>query len=93
LRVTAFLSFPIAGLIFVLASDFTKIFLSDKIGEGSSKYLKYLDDNKRIIEVYETGHSFEKICFITRSLPLLIKEHIKYYEKLKKEMNLNNQNK
>ena len=29
-QVTAFLSFPIAGLIFVLASDFTKLFLGDK---------------------------------------------------------------
>lgn len=76
-----------------MASDFTKIFSCDKIDEGSSKYLKYLYDNKRVIEVYETGHSFEKICFITASLLLLIKEHIKYYEKLKKEMNLNNQNK
>jgi len=30
LKVTAFLSFPIAGLIFVLAPDFTKIFLGEK---------------------------------------------------------------
>lgn len=30
LQVTAFLSFPIAGLIFVLAPDFTKIFLGEK---------------------------------------------------------------
>jgi len=30
LQVTAFLSFPIAGLIFILAPDFTKIFLGDK---------------------------------------------------------------
>ena len=30
LQVTTFLSFPIAGLIFVLAPDFTKIFLGDK---------------------------------------------------------------
>ena len=30
LRLTAFLSFPIAGLIFVLAPDFTKIFLGGK---------------------------------------------------------------
>lgn len=30
LQVTTFLSFPIAGLIFVFASDFTKIFLGDK---------------------------------------------------------------
>lgn len=30
LLVTAFLSFPIAGLIFVLAPDFTKIFLGEK---------------------------------------------------------------
>jgi len=30
LQVTAFLSLPIAGLIFVLAPDFTKIFLGDK---------------------------------------------------------------
>jgi len=30
LQVTAFLSFPVAGLIFVLASDFTKIFLGEK---------------------------------------------------------------
>lgn len=30
LQLTAFLSFPIAGLIFVLAPDFTKIFLGDK---------------------------------------------------------------
>ena len=30
LQVTAFLSFPVAGLIFVLAPDFTKIFLGEK---------------------------------------------------------------
>jgi len=30
LQVTAFLSFPIAGLIFVLASDFTMLFLGEK---------------------------------------------------------------
>jgi O-antigen/teichoic acid export membrane protein len=30
LQLTAFLSFPIAGLIFVLAPDFTKIFLGEK---------------------------------------------------------------
>jgi len=30
LQVTAFLSFPIAGLIFVLAPDFTRIFLGEK---------------------------------------------------------------
>ena len=30
LQVTAFLSFPIAGLIFVLAHDFTRIFLGEK---------------------------------------------------------------
>jgi O-antigen/teichoic acid export membrane protein len=30
LQVTAFLSFPIAGLIFILAPDFTKIFLGEK---------------------------------------------------------------
>jgi len=30
LQITAFLSFPIAGLIFVLAPDFTKIFLGEK---------------------------------------------------------------
>ena len=30
LKLTVFLSFPIAGLIFVLASDFTKIFLGDE---------------------------------------------------------------
>ncbi len=30
LQVTAFLSFPIAGLIFLLAPDFTKIFLGEK---------------------------------------------------------------
>jgi len=30
LKLTAFLSFPIAGLIFVLAPDFTKIFLGEK---------------------------------------------------------------
>jgi len=30
LRVTAFLSFPIAGLIFILAPDFTRIFLGEK---------------------------------------------------------------
>lgn len=30
LHITAFLSFPIAGLIFVLAPDFTKIFLGEK---------------------------------------------------------------
>jgi len=30
LHVTAFLSFPIAGLIFILAPDFTKIFLGEK---------------------------------------------------------------
>jgi len=30
LQVTAFLSFPIAGLIFILASDFTKVFLGEK---------------------------------------------------------------
>jgi len=30
LQLTAFLSFPIAGLIFVLASDFTRIFLGEK---------------------------------------------------------------
>lgn len=30
LRLTAFLSFPIAGLIFVLAPDFTRIFLGEK---------------------------------------------------------------
>lgn len=30
LQVTTFLSFPIAGLIFVLASDFTRIFLGEK---------------------------------------------------------------
>ena len=30
LQVTAFLSFPIAGLIFVLGSDFAKIFLGEK---------------------------------------------------------------
>jgi len=30
LKVTAFFSFPIAGLIFVLAPDFTKIFLGEK---------------------------------------------------------------
>lgn len=30
LQVTAFLSFPIAGMIFVLAPDFTKIFLGEK---------------------------------------------------------------
>jgi len=30
LQFTAFLSFPIAGLIFLLASDFTRIFLGDK---------------------------------------------------------------
>jgi lipopolysaccharide exporter len=30
LKLTAFLSFPIAGLIFVLAGDFTKIFLGQK---------------------------------------------------------------
>lgn len=30
LQFTAFISFPIAGLIFVLASDFTKIFLGEK---------------------------------------------------------------
>ncbi len=30
LRVTAFLSFPVAGLIFVLAPDFTRVFLGEK---------------------------------------------------------------
>ena len=30
LQVTAFLSFPVAGLIFVLGSDFTRIFLGEK---------------------------------------------------------------
>jgi len=30
LQITAFLSFPIAGLVFVLAPDFTKIFLGEK---------------------------------------------------------------
>lgn len=30
LQLTTFLSFPVAGLIFVLASDFTKIFLGEK---------------------------------------------------------------
>jgi len=30
LQITAFLSFPIAGLIFILAPDFTKIFLGEK---------------------------------------------------------------
>jgi len=30
LQLTAFLSFPVAGLIFVLAPDFTRIFLGDK---------------------------------------------------------------
>lgn len=30
LHITAFLSFPVAGLIFVLAPDFTKIFLGEK---------------------------------------------------------------
>jgi O-antigen/teichoic acid export membrane protein len=30
LQVTAFLSFPVAGMIFVLAPDFTKIFLGEK---------------------------------------------------------------
>ena len=30
LQLTAFLSFSIAGLIFVLAPDFTKIFLEEK---------------------------------------------------------------
>ena len=30
LQLTAFLSFPIAGLIFILAPDFTKIFLGEK---------------------------------------------------------------
>ena len=30
LHITAFLSFPIAGLIFILAPDFTKIFLGEK---------------------------------------------------------------
>jgi len=30
LRLTAFLSFPIAGLIFILAPDFTRIFLGEK---------------------------------------------------------------
>lgn len=30
LRLTAFLSFPIAGLVFVVASDFTRLFLGEK---------------------------------------------------------------
>lgn len=30
MQFTAFLSFPIAGLIFILAPDFTKIFLGEK---------------------------------------------------------------
>ena len=67
--------------------------IARRINHYPERVDKYLDDHKRIIESYEAGYLAEKICFLTGLSPSLVKEHIKYYEKVKDKMNLNNQSK
>jgi hypothetical protein len=63
--------------------------IARRINHYPERVDKYLDDHKRIIEAYEAGYSVEKICFLTGLSTSLVKEHIKYYEKVKDELKLN----
>ncbi|ODS35657.1 MAG: hypothetical protein A7316_03460 [Candidatus Altiarchaeales archaeon WOR_SM1_86-2] len=64
-----------------------------RINHHPERVDKYFDDHNRIIESYEAGYLVEKICFLTGLSQSLVEEHIKYYQKVKDKMNLNNQSK
>lgn len=60
--------------------------ISRRISHYPKRVDKYLNDHRRIVEAYESGHSFDQICFLVKLTPSLVKQHLDYYKSTKEQM-------